>query len=121
MEILLFIVFCTVVSGVVLLISGVVEARSGMVICGLILIFTGLFITVVVSKSEIELTYPKESIEHSEDNQAQSVENLKKQYLKERLHAFKMGYKRGQIDCQNDSIVWRRTLTDDGEIIFQKN
>ena len=37
------------------------------------------------------------------------------------LSEYEKGYRRGQIDCQNDSIVWRRTTTDDGEIIFQKH
>jgi hypothetical protein len=36
------------------------------------------------------------------------------------IRFYNEGYKRGQIDCQNDSLLWKKVMNDDGEIIFQK-
>jgi|688.fasta_scaffold887641_2 hypothetical protein len=32
---------------------------------------------------------------------------------------YESGYKRGQIDCQKDSLVWVKIMNNDGEVIYQ--
>ncbi len=33
---------------------------------------------------------------------------------------YESGYRRGQIDCQNDSFRYKRIMNDDGEVYFQE-
>ena len=33
---------------------------------------------------------------------------------------YEQGYRRGQIDCQNDSLLYIKVMNDDGEVVFVK-